>query len=415
MFENAHTRVLGALLEFDNNRFLWPFLERCNININKNHAKKQKTVVKIERQYKKNKNNVWQTDNLNDKEETKSLCRPDCIVWKRNAFAIIIENKINGASETKNQVDNYIDAINSDKNIWNSPGNNLKKIWVIYLGGDSEDMPSDESLTNQNKSLFLKKNKEAGTHLSLISYKNHILPWLEEDVLPNCPFGMTGLTGGLLVYIDYLKSLFEDTRSKDNLFYESSEVITFIENNGGCSYDQYKAISSSIGSEKEDSDDGSDLFKAIRHYYLNNHFKFLDQTLKDTWAIRNAGSSVHIWKKSWECIQDKPRPTCDLFFELFPYQIDDYLNNPTTFRKAITCRLKYKGKDNKLRKRLNKCLNDNNFPGLDYYVFNKNSKNQGNTLDLNPDGAFFESFVKDETIANICSIIDGVLSKNLSV
>ena len=208
MFENAHTRVLGALLGYNNNCFLWSFLERCDISINKNRAKTKGINVDIERQYQK-ENGTWTKKQLNDQQEkTDSLCRPDCLIWKNGTFAIIIENKINGARETPKQVNNYIEAVSSDHEIWgtNIPENVLKNIWVIYLGGDSEDMPSENSLSLNNP-LFLKKNKEAGKHLSLISYKHYILPWLEEDVLPNCPFGMTGMTGGLLVYIDYLKNL----------------------------------------------------------------------------------------------------------------------------------------------------------------------------------------------------------------
>ena len=284
MFENAHTRVLGALLVFNNNIFLWSFLERCNISI-KNRAKKKTINVSIERQYQK-ENGTWAKKQLNDqKEKPDNLCRPDCLIWKEGTFAIIIENKINGASETPRQVNNYIEAVSSDHEIWgdnNRPEDVLKNIWVIYLGGDSEDMPSDNSLSlnNLNNPLFLKTNKEAGKHLSLISYKNYILPWLEEDVLPNCPFGMTGMTGGLLVYIDYLKSRFENIVSKDNLLWGSDDVVGFIEDNGGCSYDEYKAISSYIGKTEDGSkDDYLDLFKAIRHYYLNNHFRFINQLL----------------------------------------------------------------------------------------------------------------------------------------
>ena len=424
MYENAHTRVLGAVLKYNNMQFLHSFLERCGCNI---YVQKTKVEVAVERQYEKGKNGVWQQKKNSGKPEGLTRCRPDCLVWKKDHFAVIIENKINGAGETQHQVDNYIEAIIGDKEIFPTQcEENKKKIWVIYLGGDTVEMPSDNSLSTTNK-LFLHKdtqgNRRPGKHLSLVSYKDVIIPWLEEDVLPECPFGMTGLTGGVMVYIDYLTKRFEDDLSEEEKIYNSSKVVELFQDEieGKLKpfyYERYNAVSDYLADNYEDQEKNDKefvFFKALRHYYLNHYFRFSIPENNERWVIRTTGAFVHMWKKTWERIQDKPHPTCDLYFELYPYQIDNYISNPTDFivkKRAVTCCLNYKGKDDRFRVQLNQQLKFKGIPEIGEFVFNKNAQKNGTTLNLEK-GVFFDSFVEDGTIRNICGIIEDVLKENL--
>ena len=423
MYENAHTRVLGAILKYNNMQFLHSFLERCCGNI---YVQKTKVEVAVERQYEKGVNGVWQQKKPSGQPEGLNRCRPDCLVWKKDHFAVIIENKINGAGETPHQVDNYIEAIFGDKEIFPTQcEENKNKIWVIYLGGDTAEMPSDNSLSTTDK-LFLHNdsqgNRGPGKHLSLVSYKDVIIPWLEEDVLPECPFGMTGLTGGVMVYIDYLKNRFEDNLSEEEKIYNSPKVVELFQSKieGKLKpfyYERYNAISDYLAENYEDqekNDKSFGFFKALRHYYLNHYFRFSNPRNNVRWVIRTTGAFVHVWEKTWERIQDKPHPTCDLYFELYPYQIDNYISNPEDFiakKRAVTCCLIYKGKDNQFKEKMNQHLKSKGFPEIGEFVFNKNAQKKGTTLILE-NGVFFDSFVKDETIRNICGIIECVLKKN---
>lgn len=415
MYENAHTRLLGAILKYDM-QFLHSFLERC---CGKIYVQKTKVKIEVERQYVK-ENGAWKNIKNNRLREGSYCCRPDCLVWKKDRIAVIIENKINRACETTRQVENYIEAIYGDPNIFSSQSDeNYKKIWVIYLGGDTAEMPSDKSLNNANK-LFLIKgdNRGPGKHLCLVSYKDVIIPWLEEDVLPKCPFGITGLTGGLMVYIDYLKHRFEDNSSEEERFYNSSPVIQLFEKVdkkiSPFYYEKYIAVSNYLAGESDREDEKEDkdhsFYKALRFYYLNHHFCFKDPQLNEKWMIRTTGAFVHVWKKVWEHIQDKPHPTCDLYFELYPYQIDTYMHNPEDFinsKRAVTCRLNYKGKDNKFKTQLNQKLKG--IEEIGEFIFNKDSQKSGKQLTLKSDGAFFDSFVDDNTITQMCTIIDTFL------
>lgn len=408
MFENAHTRVLAAILRYDN-RFLESFLERCGIK--HSHIRINGEInVDVERQYTK-KGDRWIRSASRIEKESTNNCRPDCLVWKEDQFAIIIENKINGAPETKHQVDNYIQAI--------SGGNDIKLkdnyyIWVIYLGGDTEDMPSSESLSDAG-SLFVRgedENRRAGKHLSLVSYKNVVIPWLEEDVLPICPYGMTSLTGGLLVYIDYLKKRFEDSSSEEKTYYDSKDVVGFFRRvEGETDTPLYKLYNDAKDyvSIVDESDEDAIYFKALKHYYLNHHFRFKDQSLYKTWTISAAGSLVYVWKNSWSAIQVKSHSICDLFLELYPYQIDTYQSDPAKFersKKTITISLKYKGKDERLKKSL-----EEGGITIGDHVFNKAAQKRGDKINLGQEGFFFDSFVNDPTIKELCKKIDNLLKK----
>ena len=422
MYENAHTRILGALLKYNDNQFLKSFTDRfCGgFPYRKNHNN-----VQIERQYHK-ENDKWRADDDNTvNEDTKktivsdgerikesaSLCRPDCLVWNKNRYAIIIENKINGAGPTRNQLDNYIEAVLSDEAIFKpKKEGNIKSVWVVYLGGDTAEMPPEQSLSKNDRCFIINKNqsRSPGKNLSIISYKDDIIPWLEEDVLPMCPIGMRGLTGGLMAYIDYLKNIFEDSISEQLMFYDSKSVLEIFHKIEKSLlpffWEKYSHITDYVNNDVFEGQNDLSFFKALRNYFLKHHFRF--EKPNEEWTIRTTGSLVHIWKKSWERIQTKPRATCDLYFELFPYQIDNYLAGSAYVSKhTITCSLKYKGKDSRWEEFLK-----NRGVCIDGYVFNKKGQKNAQVLDINLDDGFFDSFVKDSTIISIYEKIDSALN-----
>lgn len=433
MYENAHTRILGAILEYNHNQFLKSFLERCGLHFYV--PKRNKIVeVEVERQYVKTNGKWAHKKNLPRREEEDlNYCRPDCLLWNYDQFAVIIENKINHAPETEHQIDNYISAILEDhgdgkaeKGIFSgSKPQCHKNVYVVYLGGDTAEMPSKTSLSSKSGKLFSNDDngdRSPGANLKLISYKDIIVPWLEEAVLPECPYGKVGLTGGLMVYIDYLKHFFDDERSESELVYDDEKVVQFIRNNLEQPllpffYEKYTAVGNRITELSNMESDGKPMtendkeelgyLQAIKHFFLNHHFQFKDSpVLNDTWSIRTSGAFVHVWKKSWESIQSKKRLSCELYFELFPYQIDNYLARPSE-KQNITCCLRYNGQDEEFKKVLDRRLSkEDGCESIDNYLFNKGSQQH---LNLSPDGRFFESFVADKTVLLMCKTIDDAI------
>lgn len=416
MYENAHTRILGAILQYNNCQFLESFLKRCGLKVGYLPHSQEKIHVEVEYQYKKD-NGKWTHKKgiKRQDQESEDYCRPDCLIWNPKQFAIIIENKINDAVETDHQVDNYISAVLDDSKTIGLKNEN--QIRVVYLGGDTFVMPTNQSL-NKGKPFLIYKGKkqgppEAGKNLSLISYKEDIIPWLEEDVLPQCPIGMSGLTGGLLVYIDYLKKRFVDNLSEEGKFFDSNEIVGIFRK---CEksllpffYARYTNVSNYIQNDNS-SPVLLSFFRALRHYFLKHHFRFSESEAElnnQIWAIRTPGAYIHVWKRAWEGFQSKQHPTCDLFFELFPYQVDEYLSDPSkNGNRAFTCSLRYKGNDDKFLmalKKENVTINE--------YVFSKErQKNDDMVLTIKQnDTSFFDSFVQDPIISAICNKIDKAL------
>lgn len=172
--ENSHSRILVKLLKYkeDNHYpFLKSFFEFLKEDFNGLNIKNPK--IKAEKE------------------------RID-ITIKDDDYAVIIENKIHYAQEQETQVDKYVNEIKKTYDI--------DKIFVIYLtrqGGN----PSEGSLSKKTK-------EELKNRYTSVNYRNHILPWLKETVLPKCDKKNVILFGSIEQYIDHLKGLF---KIRDNM------------------------------------------------------------------------------------------------------------------------------------------------------------------------------------------------------
>ena len=173
--ENAHSKILAKLLAYkegDNYPFLNSFFQFIGFD----------DLCKVI-----------------DKPEIKAEKERIDISIKDKKYAVIIENKIHNAPEQKKQVDRYVEIVGAKYS--------QDKIFVLYLTHNGGH-PSLYSLSKEIKQ-ELKDNYKA------INYKNDILPWLEQNILPNCKFQHSMLISGIQQYIDHLKGMFK-TRENMN-------------------------------------------------------------------------------------------------------------------------------------------------------------------------------------------------------
>jgi hypothetical protein len=128
--------------------------------------------------------------------------RIDVLIEEPGSFAIIIENKINGAPDQDTQLERYIESVKGHHGISDD------NIYAIYLTDNGEKTVGECSLTPNAKN-YLGYNDECdmGRFIPL-NYRYDILPWLEKDVLPNCAYKEELLISALKQYIDYLKKIF---------------------------------------------------------------------------------------------------------------------------------------------------------------------------------------------------------------
>jgi hypothetical protein len=178
--ENAHSRIFAELLKQRNeNKFdvLESFLQYL-VGINPNfNQKPQKPRITSEKE------------------------RIDLLVFDKD-FAIIIENKIHDAVDQSLQLARYIDKVKSK-------GIKENQIYVVYLTRDGSKKPESQSWKNEHGTDYRDSFLE---RFFPISFKDNILPWLKDYVLPNCKIKDVYLKSTIEQYIDYLEGMFNSRK-----------------------------------------------------------------------------------------------------------------------------------------------------------------------------------------------------------
>ena len=215
--ENDHTRVLLSLLKYNDYQFLPSFLNAIG-------------APEFEEFTTENDKDELPTDQkkaIGDKGTGFIDLYFEYHSKNNEKVKVILENKIYGAGDTKAQLARYIiTAVNSNKtnfiNIyssWNSgkasnliTDEDLKNVHVFYLTSDGSKKPGINSLPQYFGNT---KNKDdvdfEPQHIKYypINYLEHIIPWLENDVLPNMPYSDDGIAiAGVRQYIESIKGMF---------------------------------------------------------------------------------------------------------------------------------------------------------------------------------------------------------------
>lgn len=194
--ENSHSNILMRLLQYHNDKG-WVFLERFLSRLTFNDIFLNDQTICIEREH----NNI------------------DILIWAKDNFAIIIENKVNGAQCRKNQIADYIEKTLNDSTVFENikckKFERLDKIWVVFLDRDGNNKPDSASLIVLDSKEFKNRYKHA-------NYREHILPFLEKDVLPVIQYSDKELLAGVIQYIEYLKG--------DNFFGQNNKDISLNNN-----------------------------------------------------------------------------------------------------------------------------------------------------------------------------------------
>jgi len=191
--ENAHSRIFLKLLQYkDNNTY--PFLELFLKSLGGDFAN-----IEV-------KNPAFSAEKL----------RIDVLI-KDDKYGIIIENKIHGAIDQNEQIKNYIDKLKALRL-------EDEDIFILYLtrqGGS----PNEKSISKAEIEKFGERYRE-------INFKHHILPLLENHLLPTCRFKEENLISALQQYIDHLKGILRLRNNQQAMNEEIEKLITrFIEGN----------------------------------------------------------------------------------------------------------------------------------------------------------------------------------------
>lgn len=180
--ENAHSRILRMFLQYDDGTKNYPVLKRFL------EIPKIKNVL--------SSSVVFKSPYFANEQE-----RIDVLIEEPRSFAVIVENKIKGATDQERQLERYIKSVNAH----GVPDDN---IYAIYLTDSGDKEVSDLSFTDVAKECLGYKDENDMGRFVPMNYRYDILPWLEKEVLPNCIEKEELLISALKQYIDYLKCMF---------------------------------------------------------------------------------------------------------------------------------------------------------------------------------------------------------------
>ena len=174
--ENANSRILYKLLLYKNIEGKYEFLESLIAYIKRNARSSDFDKIQVKKPcitQEKQRIDLW----VKDKD-----------------YAIIFENKIYNAKDQDAQIARYI-----DKTI--ACNYKLEDIFIIYLPQFSSKEPELKS--------WGKYKKRFEKRFINLSFRDHILSWLDNDVLPQINSKDVYLRSAIWQYIDYLLGLFD--------------------------------------------------------------------------------------------------------------------------------------------------------------------------------------------------------------
>lgn len=291
--ENANTRVLKYLLQYNNYHFLNSFLDRMGL------PKRKGSKITITDQEK-----------AIGPKDTGFI---DLYIQYDNVY-IIVENKIYGAGDTKRQLARYIATVNgvSDKDFdaWYTNPSVSKNTYVVYLTADGTREPSADSLPDKLKDSI---------NYYPINYNDDILPWIEEDVMPNITYADDGMMiAGMQQYIAFLKQSSSDDLSK--------VVDEFVKNMSGTDVEKYTSLLQLI--KDNSGKDNDNVMKSLRKQLgacAEAIFSGDVAGIAGDWILHFTPSFIILYKKSWAALDTRKYSIPSLY--LYAGSSDYFLKN----------------------------------------------------------------------------------------
>lgn len=158
--------------------------------------------------------------------------RIDLSVREPGKYALIFENKIHDAVLQKNQLARYIRKLQAEEEF------RLDQIYIVFLPSSKDYEPNDcswhdweeccDKCNQQECSLKYKKptlREDFKNRYHTVTFRENVLNWLKEDVLPNLTEKEELLKSSVILYIDYLEGLFQLRMNEKNIYMELRDFI----------------------------------------------------------------------------------------------------------------------------------------------------------------------------------------------
>ncbi len=206
--ENSHSRILCKLLQYKSQLGEYVVLQSLL-------------------GYISGQNNEYRSIYILSPLITQEQCRID--LWVRDragGYAIIFENKVYNATDQEAQLSRYIGCTKAN-------GFTDEQIFVVYLSQQGSE-PAEQSWGTY-------KSEYEQRYINL-SFRDDILPWLKEYVVPILPDKDYLLRCAVEQYIDYLEGIFSLRTIDKELNMKVEECIKEKLGLTGQVYDDYRTI-----------------------------------------------------------------------------------------------------------------------------------------------------------------------------
>lgn len=204
--ENANSRILASLLQYNENG--------------------EYTLLKS---FIRNRLSDWEID-VSEPQISSEDWRIDLLVREKGKYAIIFENKIYDAVLQKNQLARYIIKMRNEDFA-------DEQIFVVFLPPQKYE-PTDcswkvpikecETCCDASKCPIKEEDTLKANYkdrFKIVTFREDIIAWLEEDVIPNCRQKETYLYTAAMQYLDYLKGYFDLRTINKNMNMELQEYL----------------------------------------------------------------------------------------------------------------------------------------------------------------------------------------------
>ena len=269
--ENAHSRILCKLLQYRTKNGSPIYLNNLiEYIIEKTDSDSWSNL----------KGNIQKSDNISITSEKERID-----LWIRTKeFSIIVENKIYGAEDQKNQIARYI------RTSINNYGINKRNIYVIYLtrylGEPDEQSWEDPEDHNSYKNDFLNR------YINL-SYNEDIIRWLENIYKTINPKGEPLLDSAVYQYIDYLKGLSCKRYIQKDLVMDIEEFIS--ERLGIKNINDNEKIIHKLEEERRKVQDLANHLSAIEETYVNKRLEALVSLFQENCNLKNEAGNENLF------------------------------------------------------------------------------------------------------------------------
>lgn len=307
--ENAHSRILCKLLQYRNSEGHYTILESFLSYISKTTPEFRNIhIVKPIITQEEERIDLW----IRDYE---------------GEYAVILENKVMGAMDQDAQLSRYIDKT-LDHNF------NINHIYIVYLPGDDHE-PSNKSWGS--------RKKEFENRYIKLSFRDDIIDWLENEILPNCTLKEDLLSSAIKQYIDHLKGLFKKRPSQIKSFVMNKELLKKIGITGNTFNEQLPQLNEIIEKLGKAQEEIINYRTKFVHEVMNTFTKCTLDILGNDWKINDKIRTNNgwyflyntNWKSNWYIHLEWSNIKIEDLFTKVEYKIvlhaeGDYKNNPQT-------------------------------------------------------------------------------------